>query len=187
MYGGPSQRSNQTADVIQSMYFDETGKRLPIECPTQSSWINMVATLVPNARMEVVKDCGHFPHVEQPAMIAQMLTRFASTIDEAALGQVISSTGHAASWRTNVLAGGARVRRPLSDSLASGPRRATTSSAGRTGRGRGERRCSTNRRGIKLPSSVVRDQTLRRCQTQSQVDTQVISVCCIRRSPTDMC
>jgi pimeloyl-ACP methyl ester carboxylesterase len=64
--------------IIQSMYFDAEGKRRPIDETSESSWLKFVSSVAPAARIELVKESGHFPHIEQPAQIARLLQKFAS-------------------------------------------------------------------------------------------------------------
>jgi pimeloyl-ACP methyl ester carboxylesterase len=66
--------------VIQSMYFDARGKRRPIDETSESSWLQFVSSVAPTARIELVKESGHFPHIEQPEKIARLLREFVSEI-----------------------------------------------------------------------------------------------------------
>jgi pimeloyl-ACP methyl ester carboxylesterase len=67
--------------VIQSMYFDAGGKRRPIDETSESSWLQFVSSVAPTARIELVKESGHFPHIEQPEKIGQLLREFASEVN----------------------------------------------------------------------------------------------------------
>ncbi|MFM0231361.1 alpha/beta fold hydrolase [Paraburkholderia sediminicola] len=66
--------------IIQSMYFDAHGKRRPIDETSESSWLQFVSCVAPTARIELVKESGHFPHIEQPEKIAHLLREFVSEI-----------------------------------------------------------------------------------------------------------
>jgi pimeloyl-ACP methyl ester carboxylesterase len=66
--------------VIQSMYFDARGKRRPIDETSESSWLQFVSSVAPTARIELVKESGHFPHIEQPEKIAHLLREFVSEV-----------------------------------------------------------------------------------------------------------
>ncbi|NPT53665.1 alpha/beta fold hydrolase [Paraburkholderia elongata] len=66
--------------IIQSMYFDALGKRRPIDETSESSWLRFVSSVAPAARIELVKESGHFPHIEQPEKIAYLLRDFVSEI-----------------------------------------------------------------------------------------------------------
>jgi pimeloyl-ACP methyl ester carboxylesterase len=66
--------------IIQSMYFDAQGKRRPIDETSESSWLELVSSAAPSARIELVKESGHFPHIEQPATIAHLVQEFVSDI-----------------------------------------------------------------------------------------------------------
>jgi pimeloyl-ACP methyl ester carboxylesterase len=67
---------------IQSMYFDAQGKRRPIDETSESSWLKFVSSVAPTARIELVKESGHFPHIEQPGKIAHLLQEFVSDISK---------------------------------------------------------------------------------------------------------
>jgi pimeloyl-ACP methyl ester carboxylesterase len=62
--------------MIQSMYFDAGGNRRAVSEGCDSPWLNFVASVAPQVRIELLTGSGHFPHIEQPHKIAGLIEQF---------------------------------------------------------------------------------------------------------------
>ena len=60
--------------VIQSTYLDPQRKRVPLKAGESSPWLDLVRRTVPGARIEIVPGVGHFPQLEAPEQVNQLLS-----------------------------------------------------------------------------------------------------------------
>lgn len=61
---------------VTSTDIDEDNNRIPMEPFEISKWMRLVKEKVPQARLAVVREVMHFPHVDAPDTIAKILKRF---------------------------------------------------------------------------------------------------------------
>jgi hypothetical protein len=62
--------------MIQSMYFDAGGNRRAVTEGCDSPWLNFVASVTSQVRIELLAGSGHFPHIEQAQKIAELIEQF---------------------------------------------------------------------------------------------------------------
>jgi pimeloyl-ACP methyl ester carboxylesterase len=63
--------------LIQSTHIDSNFKRHPLQPGLRTPFMEAVAQLCPQARLEVIQGCGHFPMSEAPREINRLLKEFA--------------------------------------------------------------------------------------------------------------
>lgn len=62
--------------LVQSTYLDGAFGRRSLAHPGESPWVDFVKARAPLAEVCIVAGCGHFPHLERPAMVTKAIERF---------------------------------------------------------------------------------------------------------------
>jgi len=65
--------------AIQSTYFNAERKRVPLKEGETSPWLDMVRRNVPQAQIELVTGVGHFPQLEAPEQVNELLAGLIDT------------------------------------------------------------------------------------------------------------
>lgn len=66
--------------VIQTTTRDaQTGKRGPLKAGQTTPWLDLLRTGIPACRIEILPGLGHFPQLEAPARVNQLIAQFASS------------------------------------------------------------------------------------------------------------
>jgi len=66
--------------VIQTTTRDaQTGKRGPLKAGQTTPWLDLLRTGIPACRIEILPGLGHFPQLEVPARVNQLIAEFASS------------------------------------------------------------------------------------------------------------
>lgn len=65
--------------VVQSTYFNAERKRVPLREGETSPWLDMVRRQAPQAKIEIIEGVGHFPQLEVPEAVNELLSEL---IDE---------------------------------------------------------------------------------------------------------
>ncbi|KAK3058020.1 hypothetical protein LTR09_001097 [Extremus antarcticus] len=65
---------------LQATGVDAQNQRAMLKEGQDSRWMQHVRKLVPEARTMIVKESGHFPHVDQPGVVANKLREFVQTL-----------------------------------------------------------------------------------------------------------
>ncbi len=60
--------------VIQSTYLNAERKRVAIKPGESTPWLDLVRRQAPQARVEIVSGVGHFPQLEAPAQVNELLS-----------------------------------------------------------------------------------------------------------------
>jgi pimeloyl-ACP methyl ester carboxylesterase len=69
--------------AVQSTYLNPERRRVRLQPGQSSPWLDLVRSRVPQARIEIVPDAGHFTMLDQPAAVNRLLADF---IDRLAAG-----------------------------------------------------------------------------------------------------
>ena len=67
---------------LQSTDVDAENQRIPLEPGQESKWMKYVNEKVSNATQFVVEGSAHFPHVDQPQLVANRLIEFVRLLQE---------------------------------------------------------------------------------------------------------
>ena len=59
--------------VIQSTTISAERKRVPLKAGQTTPWLDLVRSRVPGARIEVIPDTGHFPQIEKPERVNELI------------------------------------------------------------------------------------------------------------------
>ncbi len=66
--------------VIQTTTRDaQTGKRGPLKAGQTTPWLDLLRARIPACRIEILPGLGHFPQLEAPARVNQLIAEFASS------------------------------------------------------------------------------------------------------------
>ncbi|HWM43062.1 MAG TPA: alpha/beta hydrolase [Burkholderiales bacterium] len=57
----------------------QTGKRGPLKAGQTTPWLDLLRTRIPASRIEILPGLGHFPQLETPARVNQLIAEFASS------------------------------------------------------------------------------------------------------------
>ena len=66
--------------VIQTTTRNAELKRTPLKAGESSPWLDYVKSKVPGARIEVIAGLGHFPQLEAPQRVNQLIAGFAASV-----------------------------------------------------------------------------------------------------------
>ena len=66
--------------VIQTTTRNAELKRTPLKAGESSPWLDYVKSKVPRARIEILPGLGHFPQLEAPGRVNQLIAEFAASI-----------------------------------------------------------------------------------------------------------
>ncbi len=70
--------------AIQTTRMDETGARVSMKAGESSPYLEMLGRSLPDVTIEIVPGIGHFPQLETPGLVNQMMDRFTSRIGASA-------------------------------------------------------------------------------------------------------
>lgn len=68
---------------FQATAVDEHNQRTPLQPGRRSKWMDLIAEKVPQVKQVIVEGSGHFPHVDQPALVAREIRTFAEARSKA--------------------------------------------------------------------------------------------------------
>jgi pimeloyl-ACP methyl ester carboxylesterase len=66
--------------VIQTTTRNAELKRTPLKAGESSPWLDYVRSKVPSARIEILPGLGHFPQLEAPQRVNQLIAEFAASV-----------------------------------------------------------------------------------------------------------
>jgi pimeloyl-ACP methyl ester carboxylesterase len=66
--------------AIQSTYLNPERRRVRLQAGQSSPWLDLVRGRVPQARVEIVPEAGHFTMLDQPEAVNRLLAEFISRL-----------------------------------------------------------------------------------------------------------
>ena len=64
--------------VIQSTYVNAERRRVPLRPGEPTPWTELVRARVPGAKIEIIPGIGHFPQLEAPSRVNELLEMLAA-------------------------------------------------------------------------------------------------------------
>jgi pimeloyl-ACP methyl ester carboxylesterase len=66
--------------VLQSTYFNNELKRVPLQAGMTTPWMDAIAASVPKSQVKVVPNAGHFVEIDAPQTVNEEIGKFAAAV-----------------------------------------------------------------------------------------------------------